>query len=53
MKLLEIAAMMDIKQYQQKLMKQESGISVNEQLAEELHTPVIKKDRKNEIQNSK
>ena len=27
-------------------MKQESGISVNEQVAEELHTPVIKKDKK-------
>ena len=27
-------------------MKQESGISVNEQVAEELHTPVIKRDKK-------
>ena len=45
--------MMDIKQHQQKLIKQESGISVNEQVAEELDTPVIKKDKKNEIQNSK
>ena len=38
--------MMDIKQHQQKLIKQESGISVNEQVAEELDTPVIKKDKK-------
>ena len=48
MKLLENVTMMDFKEYQEivvfKLFDQKtgSGISVNEQLAEELHKPIIK-----------
>ena len=48
MKLLEIVTMMDFKEYQEILVfklfdqKTGSGLSVNEQLAEELHKPVIK-----------
>ena len=54
MKLLQIVTMMDIKERQyiwSKIFdkKTGSGISVNEQLAEELNKPVIKKLK---IQNS-
>ena len=54
MKLLQIVTMMDIKERQyiwSKVFdkKTGSGISVNEQLAEELNKPVIKKFK---IQNS-
>ena len=46
MKLLEIVTMMDIKEHQQVWSisfydkKTESGVSVNKELAEELHKPV-------------
>ena len=49
MKLLEIVTMMDTKEHQQVWSisffnkKTGSGVSVNEQLREELHKPIIKK----------
>ena len=62
MKLLEIVDMMDIKEHQQVwfirfLIKKGSeaiviskvGVSVNKQLAEELHKPVIKKFKRRKV----
>ena len=54
MKLLEIVDMMDIKEYQQVwsisfLIKTGLGVSVNEQLVEELHKPVTKKFKRRKV----
>ena len=55
MKLLEIVTIMNITEYQEVQstsffhMKTGSGISVNEQLAKELHKPVIKKFKRRKV----
>ena len=55
MKLLEIVTMMNITENQEVQstsffhMKTGSGISVNEQLAKELHKPVIKKSKRRKV----
>ena len=52
MKLLEIVNTMDINEYQQvrsKNFKTGSGVSVNGQLAEELHKPVIKNLKRRKV----
>ena len=55
MKLLEIVDMMDIKEHQQVWSlsffdkKKGSGISANEQLAEELHKPVTQKFKRRKV----
>ena len=49
MKLLKIVTMADIKDYQFLDKKTGSGVSLNEQLAEELHKPVNKKFKRRKV----